>query len=120
MRQLWLLGPRALEWREAPEPRLEHPEDAIVRPIAATTCDLDVRMISGPSPSARPCALGHEAIAEVVEAGPGARFHKGQIVVVSWHISCGYCHRCACRPCRIFSAHLTPSMRRRPKNARRY
>jgi threonine dehydrogenase-like Zn-dependent dehydrogenase len=97
MRQLWFLGPGALEWRDAPEPRLLHPEDAIVRPIAATTCDLDVRMIRGPSPFGRPCALGHEAIAEVVETGPGANFYKGQVVVVSWHISCGLCHRCAGR-----------------------
>jgi alcohol dehydrogenase len=94
VRQLWFLGPRALEWREAPEPHLLHPEDAIVRPIAATTCDLDVRMIAGPSPFERPCALGHEAIAEVVETGPGAHFYKGQRVVVSWHVSCGRCHRC--------------------------
>jgi threonine dehydrogenase-like Zn-dependent dehydrogenase len=97
MRQLYFLGPRALEWREVLEPRLLHPEDAIVRPIAATTCDLDVRMIRGPSPFQGPCALGHEAIAEVVEVGPGARFYRGQVVVVSWHISCGYCHRCAGR-----------------------
>ena len=95
MRQLWFLGPHALEWREVTEPSLRHPEDAIVRPIAATTCDLDVRMIRGPSPYERPCALGHEAIAEVVEAGPGANFYKGQVVVVSWHVSCGRCHRCA-------------------------
>jgi threonine dehydrogenase-like Zn-dependent dehydrogenase len=95
VRQLWFCGPGALEWREVAEPRLLHPEDAIVRPIAATTCDLDVRMIRGPSPFNRPCALGHEAIAEVVEAGPGANFYRGQVVVVSWHISCGTCHRCA-------------------------
>lgn len=94
MRQLWFLGPRALEWREVPEPRLLHPEDVLVRPVAATTCDLDVRMILGGTPFEQPCALGHEAIAEVVEAGPGARFYKGQLVVVSWHVSCGHCHRC--------------------------
>jgi len=97
VRQLYFLGPGALEWREAPEPCLLHPEDALVRPIAATTCDLDVRMIRGPSPFEGPCALGHEAIAEVVDVGPGARLYKGQVVVVSWHISCGYCHRCAGR-----------------------
>ena len=105
MRQLWFLGPGALEWREAPEPRLVHPEDAIVRPIAATTCDLDVRMIRGPSPFEQPCALGHEAIAEVVEAGPGANFYRGQVVVVSWHVSCGRCHRCAGRNQPITCAH---------------
>lgn len=95
MRQLWYLGPGKVEWREAPEPRLIAAEDAIVRPIAATTCDLDVRMIRDRSPFEKPCALGHEALAEVVEAGPGANFYRGQLVVVSWHISCGLCHRCS-------------------------
>lgn len=97
MRQLYFLGPSALEWREVPDARLIEPTDAIVRPIAATTCDLDVRMIRGPSPFNRPCALGHEAIAEVVDVGPGAAFYRGQVVIVSWHISCGTCYRCVDR-----------------------
>jgi len=63
-------------------------------------------MIRGPSPFEGPFALGHEAIAEVVDVGPGARFYRGQFVVVSWHISCGSCHRCVDRgkpnPCDRF------------------
>ena len=47
MRELVFLEPRKLEWREVPEPRIEHPEDAIVRPISATTCDLDTAIIRG-------------------------------------------------------------------------
>ncbi|WP_431309563.1 alcohol dehydrogenase catalytic domain-containing protein [Bradyrhizobium iriomotense] len=54
-------------------------------------------MIRGETPFETPCALGHEAIAEVVEVGPGARFYRGQIVVVSYHISCGSCFRCVGR-----------------------
>ncbi|QWG15259.1 alcohol dehydrogenase catalytic domain-containing protein [Bradyrhizobium sediminis] len=98
MRELVFLGPRKLEWREAPEPRIEHPEDAIVRPIAATTCDLDTAIIRGTTPFEGPFAIGHECVAEVAHVGPGAtQFYRGQHVIVSWHISCGRCHRCARR-----------------------
>lgn len=98
MRELIFNGPAELAWRERPDPRIAHPEDAIVRPIAATTCDLDVAMIRGRTPFKGPMALGHECVAEIVEIGPGvAGFHVGQLVVVSWHISCGRCHRCAAR-----------------------
>lgn len=98
MRELVFLEPRKLAWREAPEPRIEHPEDAIVRPIAATTCDLDTAIIRGTTPFEGPFAIGHECIAEVVDVGAGAtQFYRGQRVIVSWHISCGHCHRCAQR-----------------------
>jgi threonine dehydrogenase-like Zn-dependent dehydrogenase len=98
MRELIFLEPRKLAWREAPEPRIEHPEDAIVRPIAATTCDLDTAIIRGTTPFEGPFAIGHECIAEVADVGAGAtQFYRGQHVIVSWHISCGHCHRCAQR-----------------------
>lgn len=95
MRELMFLEAGVLEWRDVPEPKIQHPEDAIVRPIAATTCDLDVKIIQGTTPFKGPFAIGHECIAEIVEVGSGAtQFYQGQQVVVSWHISCGHCHRC--------------------------
>lgn len=95
IRELIFIAPGKLEWRERPAPTIEHPEDAIVRPISATTCDLDRLIIRGEAPFKGPFAIGHECIAEVVEAGSGAPgIYPGQLVVVSWHISCGRCHRC--------------------------
>jgi hypothetical protein len=41
MRQLTLVSPGRLERREVAEPRIEAPDDAFVRPIAATAYDLD-------------------------------------------------------------------------------
>lgn len=47
MRELVFLSPGKLEWRAATEPRIQHASDAIVRPVAATTCDLDRLIIRG-------------------------------------------------------------------------
>lgn len=92
---LSFLAPHRMQWREVETPAILHPEDAIVRPIASSTCDLDVLIIQGKTPFHGPFDIGHECIAEIVALGEGARhFHVGQLVIVSWHISCGYCHRC--------------------------
>lgn len=95
MRSLVFQGPGELEWLETEAPTLEADGDALVRPIAATTCDLDRLILQGAAPFAGPLALGHECVAEVVEVGPavtGAR--RGDVVVVPWHVSCWRCDRC--------------------------
>lgn len=98
MRRLWWRGPGRVGWEEAPTPRLQAPHAALVRPVAATTCDLDVMILKGQTPFAAPIALGHECIAEVVEIGPSVTaLTVGQLVVVPWHLSCGTCARCALR-----------------------
>ena len=40
MQQLTYVKKRVLEWREAPEPALRSPQEAIVRPFAAARCDM--------------------------------------------------------------------------------
>jgi hypothetical protein len=40
VRALVFVGPGVLEWREAPDPVITGDREAIVRPIAASTCDL--------------------------------------------------------------------------------
>jgi hypothetical protein len=37
---LTFLGPGSAEWREAQSPTLRGPGEALVRPLAITTCDL--------------------------------------------------------------------------------
>src|SRR5437660_143930 len=107
MRSLVLEDTRCLAWQEVPEPQRQHEREAIVRPLAVATCDLDQPMIFGQAPFAMPVHLGHECVAEVVE-GPD-RFTAGDRVVVPFQISCGTCERCrrgspgtarALRPCR--------------------
>jgi threonine dehydrogenase-like Zn-dependent dehydrogenase len=95
MRELIYVGERRVEWREAPDPQLESRFDAIVRPVAATTCDVDRAIILGRAPVPPPYAIGHECVAEVVESGAGvSHVQPGDLVVVPWHICCGRCDRC--------------------------
>jgi alcohol dehydrogenase len=52
MLALTYTGSNALEWREAPEPRLSSEKAALVPPVAVATCDLDALIITGASPFA--------------------------------------------------------------------
>lgn len=95
MEQLTFVGAGELEWREASEPSLEGNGEALVRPLAVATCDLDALIVSGHSPFQPPFAIGHECVAEVVEVGDGvAAVAPGQRVTVPFQISCGQCEPC--------------------------
>ena len=97
MQQLTFIQPNhLLEWQEVPEPNLEGPGEALVRPIAVASCDLDAAVVHGHTPwQAGPFAFGHEFVAEVVEIGSNVQNVKvGQLVVVPFQISCGVCQRC--------------------------
>jgi alcohol dehydrogenase len=95
MRTLTFVRPGALEWRDAADPLLEGDGEALVRPIAATTCDLDQLVIRGQTPFEGPFSLGHECVAEIVDLGEEVNgLTPGQRVVVTYHIACGECARC--------------------------
>ncbi len=96
MRQLTFVKPgQALEWWEVPEPQLQGPGEALVRPVAVASCDLDSALVHGGTPWHGPFAFGHEFVAEVVEVGEEvSHFKPGQLVIVPFQISCGKCARC--------------------------
>jgi threonine dehydrogenase-like Zn-dependent dehydrogenase len=95
MQQLTYTAPDRLEWREAEEPRLDSDRAALVRPLAVATCDLDALIIAGESPFPAPFPIGHECVAEVIDAGEGAgSLTPGQLVSVPFQISCGECAPC--------------------------
>jgi alcohol dehydrogenase len=95
MRQLVFAGPRSLEWREAPEPRLSSDQGALVRPVAVATCDVDALIVTGASPFQPPFPFGHECVAEIVDVGDSiGSLVAGQLVSVPFQISCGTCDPC--------------------------
>jgi threonine dehydrogenase-like Zn-dependent dehydrogenase len=95
MRQLVFLGPGAVEWRDVAEPRLGAGHEALVRPVAATLCDLDCLALRGGTPFVGPFPLGHECVAEVVGVGPDVEgWAPGDVVIVPWHVSCYACRWC--------------------------
>jgi len=95
MKVLQFIGAGKLEWQESRELRIQGDLEAIVRPVASTTCDLDRRILAGKSPFEPPFAIGHECVAEVELVGDKVRnVARGDLVVVPWHISCGMCPAC--------------------------
>lgn len=94
MRQLEFVEPGRVEWREAAEPQLGGPREALVRPLAVAMCDLDAWLMRGAIPFPGPFALGHEFVAEVAKAGDEAGVTAGDRVIVPFQISCGRCDPC--------------------------
>jgi threonine dehydrogenase-like Zn-dependent dehydrogenase len=95
MQRLILDGPGRLHWEDSPDPVLEHPAQAIVRPLALATCDLDPAVLRGEFLLAGPYPFGHEGVAEVVAIGDAVQtVAVGNHVVVPFQISCGACDAC--------------------------
>lgn len=95
MRQAVFVKPGKVEWREAPDPRLQGDLEALVRPLVVGRCDLDVALVRGmfPMPSGSP--IGHEIIGEILTVGDDVRrVRPGQLVFVPAQISCGRCNNC--------------------------
>ncbi len=95
IRQLTYVAPQRVEWREAPRPALTTGQDALVRPVAVTRCDLDLAIVNGTTGWPGPFALGHEVAGIVTEVGHAVRhFRPGDRVIVPFQISCGQCDNC--------------------------
>lgn len=96
MRTVTFVGPRELRFDDVEAPVLIDPTDALVRPIAATTCDLDQWTIQEKVPLSGfgPFRIGHECVARVVEVGSDCTLKVGDVVSVAWHVACGTCDRC--------------------------
>jgi alcohol dehydrogenase len=95
MRELNFVETGRLEWRDAADPALEGDRQALVRPLAVATCDLDTGVVAGRFPIPGPFAFGHECVAEVVGVGDSVESVKpGDLVSVAFQISCGECAAC--------------------------
>ncbi len=79
-----------------PDPKIEHPRDAIIRITASGICGSDLHLLNGFVPTMESGdILGHEPMGEVVEVGKDVRnLKRGDRVVVPFTISCGSCFFC--------------------------
>ncbi|MFP5285825.1 MAG: zinc-dependent alcohol dehydrogenase [Thermoanaerobaculia bacterium] len=97
MRAMVYRGPYRIRVEEKPMPRIEHPNDAIVRVTLAAICGSDLHIYHGMMPDTRVgMTFGHEFIGVVEEIGPSVRnLQVGDRVMVPFNISCGSCFFCA-------------------------
>ncbi|BDG06235.1 zinc-dependent alcohol dehydrogenase [Anaeromyxobacter oryzae] len=96
MRALTYEGPYHVKVRDKPDPRVEHPDDVILRVTRAAICGSDLHLYHGFVPDTRVgSTFGHEFTGVVEEIGPGVRsLVRGDRVVVPFNISCGTCFYC--------------------------
>lgn len=78
------------------DPRIQDPEDIILRITSTAICGSDLHIYDGFVPQLRDEVLGHEFMGIVEEAGPAVtRVKKGDRVVVPFAIACGQCFFCS-------------------------
>src|SRR4051812_30413513 len=96
MKALTYQGPFRVAVRNKPAPRIEHPQDGIVRVTASAICGSDLHLLHGLVPDTRiGFTFGHEFTGVVEEVGPGARgVQKGDRVMLPFQIFCGGCYYC--------------------------
>src|SRR6195256_3522721 len=96
MRALTYQGPYRVAVRNKPAPKIEHPQDGIVRVTAAAICGSDLHLLHGLVPDTRiGFTFGHEFTGVVEELGPGAQgVRKGDRVMLPFQIFCGGCFYC--------------------------
>jgi threonine dehydrogenase-like Zn-dependent dehydrogenase len=96
MKAVTYLGPKRVRVTEQPEPRIEHPNDAIVRVTRTAICGSDLHLYHGLVPDTRVGTIfGHEFAGVVQEVGAGVTsLIPGDRVVVPFNIACGTCFYC--------------------------
>jgi alcohol dehydrogenase len=96
MKALVYQGPGSISVEERPRPRVEQPNDAVVKMVKTTICGTDLHILKGDVPTCTPGRiLGHEGIGVIDEAGSGvSQFKNGDRVIISCITSCGKCEYC--------------------------
>jgi threonine dehydrogenase-like Zn-dependent dehydrogenase len=96
MRAVTYDGPYRVKVRNKPEPRIEHPQDGIVRVRSAAICGSDLHLLHGLVPDTRiGSTFGHEFTGTVEEIGPQVRgVQVGDRVMLPFQIFCGGCYYC--------------------------
>ena len=97
MRALVWHNPTDIRCEEVPDPKIEHPRDAIVKVTTCAICGSDLHLYDGFMPGMQNGdIIGHEFMGEVVEVGPETKgkLKVGDRVVVPFTIICGECEQC--------------------------
>jgi alcohol dehydrogenase len=96
MRAMVYRGPYKVRTEEKDMPKIEHPNDAIVRVTRAAICGSDLHLYHGLLPDTRVGhTFGHEFIGVVEEVGSSVQnLQRGDRVMVPFNVYCGSCWYC--------------------------
>ena len=87
--------PGNVQINEVPDPRIEHPEDILLRVTSTAICGSDLHIYNGFLPQKEPITLGHEFMGRIEDIGAKVtHLKKGDRVVVPFPVACGRCFFC--------------------------
>ncbi|HEX8550284.1 MAG TPA: zinc-dependent alcohol dehydrogenase [Abditibacteriaceae bacterium] len=96
MKAICFAGKNHVSVNEVPDPKIEHPRDAVIKISTTAICGSDIHLYDGLIQTLEyGDILGHEFMGEVVELGSGVtNLQIGDRVVVPFTIACGDCWFC--------------------------
>src|SRR4051812_16404354 len=96
MKALCWHGKQDIRCESVPDPKIEHPRDAIIKVTACAICGSDLHLYDGFMPGMESGdIMGHEFMGVVEEVGPENKvLKKGDRIVVPFTIICGECDQC--------------------------
>nr|BFE58196.1 zinc-dependent alcohol dehydrogenase [Dactylosporangium thailandense] len=89
-------GKRDVRVDKVPDPRIEQPNDIIIKVTSSGICGSDLHLYEVLAPfMTEGDILGHEPMGTVVEVGSAiTHLRRGDRVVIPFNISCGHCWMC--------------------------
>ncbi|MCI4351378.1 MAG: glutathione-independent formaldehyde dehydrogenase [Thermoplasmata archaeon] len=88
-------GPFKVAVDNVPDPKIEHPNDAIVRITSSCICGSDLHMYEGRTAAKPGIIFGHENMGLVEKVGAGVKLlQTGDRVVLPFNVGCGFCRNC--------------------------
>ncbi|MGM0752459.1 MAG: zinc-dependent alcohol dehydrogenase [Bacillota bacterium] len=96
MKAVTYQGIKNVEVKEVPDPKIEKPDDMIVKITSTAICGSDLHLIHGMIPNMQEdYIIGHEPMGIVEEVGPEVRnLKKGDRIIIPFNIACGECIYC--------------------------
>ena len=77
------------------DPKIQHPNDAIVKITSSCICGSDLHMYEGRTAATPGIDFGHENMGIIEEVGPAVKDRKvGDRVVMPFNVACGFCKNC--------------------------
>ncbi|OAQ65048.1 S-(hydroxymethyl)glutathione dehydrogenase [Pochonia chlamydosporia 170] len=88
-------GPFKVKVQDVDMPRIEHPDDIILKVTTAAICGSDLHMYEGRTAAEQGITFGHENMGIVEQIGEGVTLLKrGDRVVIPFNVADGRCRNC--------------------------
>lgn len=95
MRAVVYEEPFSVAVRDVEDPRIQHPNDVVVRVTSSAICGSDLHMYEGRTAAESGIVFGHENLGIIEETGSGVTsLAKGDRVVMPFNVACGFCKNC--------------------------